>query len=160
MRQEKGAVWGVGYWGKADPPHSTWWKMQSLVPHSPWSPPRGCCRTSRTTSRTGSRPPASPRSCRQSYRSALTPRVSPGTHLCWCPAPRLTPQSVSSRLAAQDYELQADSYRCSLKRPQEDPAPRRPHMSPLQESIEQQVSRTRWGPLDLWSQCCSLKGRC
>ncbi|XP_028376591.1 envoplakin [Phyllostomus discolor] len=40
--------------------------------------------------------------------------------------------------ALQDYELQADTYRCSLEPTQAGPAPKRPRVAPLQESIQAQ----------------------
>lgn len=42
---------------------------------------------------------------------------------------------------AQDYELQADTYRCSLEPTLAVSAPKRPRVAPLQESIHAQV---RW----------------
>nr|XP_023507756.1 envoplakin [Equus caballus] len=53
-------------------------------------------------------------------------------------------RAMASRLsqdlqaALQDYELQADIYRCSLKPTQEGSAPKRPRVAPLQESIQAQ----------------------
>ncbi|XP_059938693.1 envoplakin [Mesoplodon densirostris] len=53
-------------------------------------------------------------------------------------------RAMASRLsqhlqaALQDYELQADTYRCSLEPTQAGSAPKRPRVAPLQESIQAQ----------------------
>ncbi|XP_007454387.1 PREDICTED: envoplakin isoform X2 [Lipotes vexillifer] len=53
---------------------------------------------------------------------------------------RATASRLSQHLQAalQDYELQADTYRCSLEPTQAGLAPKRPRVAPLQESIQAQ----------------------
>ncbi|XP_057571321.1 envoplakin [Hippopotamus amphibius kiboko] len=53
---------------------------------------------------------------------------------------RATVSRLSQHLQAalQDYELQADTYRCSLEPTQAGSAPKRPRVAPLQESIQAQ----------------------
>lgn len=46
--------------------------------------------------------------------------------------------SQDLQAALQDYELQADTYRCSLESTQAGSAPKRPRVAPLQESIQAQ----------------------
>ncbi|XP_045670045.1 envoplakin isoform X1 [Ursus americanus] len=46
--------------------------------------------------------------------------------------------SQDLQAALQDYELQADTYRCSLETTQAGSAPKRPRVAPLQESIQAQ----------------------
>ncbi|XP_061031343.1 envoplakin [Eubalaena glacialis] len=56
-------------------------------------------------------------------------------------------RAMASRLsqhlqaALQDYELQADTYRCSLEPTQAGAAPKRPRVAPLQESIQAQEKK-------------------
>lgn len=57
------------------------------------------------------------------------------------PPHSLTDRSLCSLLPAQDYALQADTYRCSLEPTQAGSAPKRPQVAPLQESIQAQVRR-------------------
>lgn len=56
---------------------------------------------------------------------------------------RATASRLSQDLQAalQDYELQADTYRCSLEPTQAGSAPKRPRVAPLQESIQAQEKK-------------------
>jgi hypothetical protein len=74
----------------------------------------------------------------------------------------LVPQVQSLQVAfppVQDYELQADTYRCSLEPALAVSAPKRLRVISLQESIQAQVRLVLAGLSISWHQPCSPSGR-